>query len=392
MTATRAEQRATRPAPAGHQDALDGLRAVAALLVLLFHTASITGRFRNGYTPADWLLSRAEVAVPIFFTLSGLLLFRPWARSALEAVPGPRTLTYLWKRATRILPAYWLVVVAAMFLYAGSRLGDPRTWIEYLTLTFIYDPHAQGLNGLDQMWSLAVEVSWYLLLPITGMLLRWFARTAGPHPDRAARRLLLGIAVYAALPFAYQVFISASPWNAFLVNWLPRDLGWFAAGMALATVSAWSRVSEMPVRFYWTVGSSWGLCWIVAALLYCIASTPLTGFSRQYSGDVWSSVFMIVLYGLIALFVVAPVALAPTPAMNGLLGGRVMRFLGKISYGIFLWQFVVIFVWYDLSGQQPFTGSMFYELPVITLLTVGLSTLTYYLVEEPVRRFTQRRI
>ena len=47
MTATRAEQRATMPVP-DHQDALDGLRAVAALLVLLFHTASITGRFRNG--------------------------------------------------------------------------------------------------------------------------------------------------------------------------------------------------------------------------------------------------------------------------------------------------------------------------------------------------------
>src|SRR5216684_333370 len=97
------------PAVAGHQNALDGLRAVAAGAVLVTHVGGLTGYVLTG-TPASWVVSRGNIGVPIFFVLSGLLLYRPWAAAALAGPPAVRVTTYLRRRALRILPAYWAVV------------------------------------------------------------------------------------------------------------------------------------------------------------------------------------------------------------------------------------------------------------------------------------------
>jgi peptidoglycan/LPS O-acetylase OafA/YrhL len=242
------------------------------------------------------------------------------------------------------------------------------------------------------MWSLAVEVSWYLVLPAVGTILSRYAQRNRSRSkndvDRVARRLLYGIAVLAAIPFFYEALIIDSPSAPLLANWLPRYLGWFAAGMAIAVVSAWAQLEPASyiARACRTIGASWGSCWLIAALLYCVASTPITGASRQYSGTLWTSQFMIGLYGLVALFLLAPAALAPQPTVNALLGNRIMRFLGKISYGIFLWQFIVVFAWFDLTGQHYFTGRVTLEFPVLALLSIVIATLSYYLIEKPLRQ------
>jgi peptidoglycan/LPS O-acetylase OafA/YrhL len=85
------------PAVAGHQDALDGLRAVAAGAVLLANVGGLTGYTLTG-TPASWVVSRGDVGVPVFFALSGLLLYRPWAAAVLARQPSPQLAAYLWRR------------------------------------------------------------------------------------------------------------------------------------------------------------------------------------------------------------------------------------------------------------------------------------------------------
>src|SRR5260370_3130585 len=101
---------AGRPAGAGHQDALDGLRAVAAVAVLVTHVGGLTGYVLTG-TPASWVVSRGNIRVPIFFVLSGLLLYRPWAAAALARPPAVRVTTYLRRRALRLLPPYWAALL-----------------------------------------------------------------------------------------------------------------------------------------------------------------------------------------------------------------------------------------------------------------------------------------
>lgn len=107
---------------------LTGIRAVAALLVVGTHAAYTTGKYTHGY----WGLmsSRMEIGVPIFFVLSGFLLFRPWVKSAATGGPPPSLSRYAWHRVRRIMPAYTVTVLLAYLVYhfrtAGPNPG--HTW------------------------------------------------------------------------------------------------------------------------------------------------------------------------------------------------------------------------------------------------------------------------
>ncbi len=157
--------------------ALTGVRAVAALLVVGTHAAYTTGKYTHGY----WGLvgARLEIGVPIFFVLSGFLLFRPWVKSAATGGPPPSLSRYARNRVRRIMPAYVVTVLIAYVLYhfrhAGPNPG--HTWyglFRNLTLTQIYCNGYLGKylhQGLTQMWSLAVEAAFYVVLPLLAYLL-----------------------------------------------------------------------------------------------------------------------------------------------------------------------------------------------------------------------------
>jgi peptidoglycan/LPS O-acetylase OafA/YrhL len=133
---------------------------------------------------------------------------------------------------------------------------------------------------------------------------------------------------------------------------------------------------------------------MIAAVTYCIAASPLSGPTDLTTIDtVWTSEFRILLYGLVAAFAIAPVALAPAddPVMRAVLGNPVMRFLGRISYGVFLWQVPVVIGWSELVGHTTFTGHFLTEFPVIAVLSVGVATISFYYIEQPVLRLASRR-
>src|SRR5258707_74717 len=146
---------------------LTGIRAVAALLVTLTHAAYTTGHYTHGYL--GLMYSRMEIGVPIFFVLSGFLLFGPWVKALASGGPSPSVRRYAWHRVRRIMPAYAVTVIAAYLVYhfrtAGPNPG--HTWMGFLrnlSLTQIYTDHylfSYLHQGLTQMWSLAVEVAFY---------------------------------------------------------------------------------------------------------------------------------------------------------------------------------------------------------------------------------------
>ncbi|GAA3444435.1 acyltransferase family protein [Planomonospora venezuelensis] len=377
----------------GHLDALDGVRAVASFLVLAFHVAAESGAMmQEGFAGA--LLSRGDVAVPIFFALSGVLLYRPFAAAALTGGPSPRIPAYLWRRAVRILPGYWLVVVVAMLLWSRDHISDAWTWLTLLLLgqNYAFDPWWTGLapRGLAQMWSLAVEAAFYVLLPVIAAALAAFARRAGDDVDRRAVRLLAGLAAFAAVSYAWTLLIHYPRHQPLLSLWPPRAAGYFAAGMALAVVMAWARARpDGPAgRFGRGVAASPGSWWLVAAMAYAVAASPVTGSRFLGVDGVWADLSELVLYTAVAFCLLAPAALLPPgdSPVRRLLGNRVMRFLGKVSYGVFLWQFVAIYGWYGFTGQESFSGGFLGNLVPIALITLALATVTYLLLENPLQR------
>ncbi|ACZ84468.1 acyltransferase family protein [Streptosporangium roseum] len=397
MTETSSTSTAS-PAVDGHQDALDGMRAVAAFVVLLYHVAMESGEaLKEGFGGA--LLSRGDVGVPIFFILSGMLLYRPFAAATMSGAPAPRTRTYLRKRGLRILPAYWLVVVVAVLVWSRDHVTDAATWLYLLLLGQNYNPDpwwfGLGPKGLAQMWSLSVEASFYLTLPLMALALDRYARGAGPDPVARARRLLAGLAAPASISYIWTVFSFVPVYQPHLNIWLPRSLIYFAGGMALAVLTLWARAEpEGPAaRAARTITASWGSCWLVAALTFAFAASPVTGVRFLGLETLWTGLFELVLYSIVALCLVAPVALPAgrETSLRSFLGSRIMRYLGRISYGVFLWQFVVLFLWYETTGQRPWSGNFPINLVAVTLLTVALADLTYRFVEEPARRLGSRR-
>ncbi|MDH6679825.1 peptidoglycan/LPS O-acetylase OafA/YrhL [Rhodococcus sp. LBL1] len=328
----------------GYVRSLTGLRAVAALLVVGAHAAFWTGR----YTPdvAGGAFSRLEIGVALFFVLSGFLLFRPWLRAAAGQGELPSTTTYLWHRARRILPAYWITVVATYAIYlfrddAGETGLGWSGFVRNMTLTQIYGPgHLH--NGLTQMWSLAVEATFYLLLPVLGWFLVVVVCRREWHPVRLAVALL---GVVAITPL--WTLITHNTGISFTARlWLPGFIAWFAGGMLLALAS----VTLKRCNPY---GAG-----LLALYFLLLALTPLAGEATIVPADAAQAVTKSMLFLLFATTLIAPLVIGNRHGPLGrLCSSAPMVWLGEISYEFFLVHLVVMEFVVDMLGYQTFQGS-----------------------------------
>ncbi|WP_335937436.1 acyltransferase family protein [Streptomyces sp. PTD5-9] len=366
---------------------LDGLRAVAALLVIALHVGIYTGQVASSWLgigeagPLGPVLSRFTVGVPVFFVLSGLLLYRPFADAARDGAPRPSTARYLRHRAVRILPAYWLVALVALVWFGRDALGAPWPALRTFLLLHVYgsDPIPAGL---PQTWSLATEVSFYAVLPLLAAVLHPLLRRGA---SGAVLGVLAGVEAVTLLSVVLTHVPSAGAYPPAQL-WLPEYAGYFAAGMALAVVA--SLVAEPPA----VARRPW-LCWGVALGAYVLVSTPLTGSTLRYP-TVAEALLEHVLYLVVAVALVVPLALGParpgpgTPAR--LLSRPLPAWLGRISYGLFLWHMVVVEAWLRITGERAGSADFAVLFPVTVVLSTGCAALSHYLVERPLRRLRGR--
>lgn len=120
----------------------------------------------------DWPWYSGRLGLILFFVISGFLLYRPWLGAALGRREPPPLATYLRSRAARILPAYYLALAGAMALVwgLGSTPGVRLPDADGLPLFLIFGQnigHATALTLDPPMWTLCVEVAFYLCLPVT---------------------------------------------------------------------------------------------------------------------------------------------------------------------------------------------------------------------------------
>ncbi|WP_088991326.1 acyltransferase family protein [Micromonospora chokoriensis] len=394
--------------------ALEGLRAIAVLAVLLHHVSFLSGlTYSSGL--AGGVLARMDVGVAVFFALSGFLLYRPFARAAIQAQPKPPVRAYLWHRALRILPGYWAVAVVALTWLNIDYLRSLWDWAIPLLLVHIYEPLRLPV-GLEQTWSLATEAVFYLALPLIAALGR---RMGGRTPlARARRQLALGIAlVLAGLVWNVIAHVPDSPLPELSWLWLPAFLDWFGIGIVLAVLASWppsatsspflpdlgSDGSDPGEKDLWS-GTQRGLrvltfapgtSWMIAGVLLWIASTPIAGPRGLEPATPVEAITEHVMFLLITWCVVAPlVGRGAGGVPRALLLQPLVRFLGRISYGIFLWHILALEVCFRLLGFTR-TQSSFWVLLTVTLaLTIPVAAASYHLIERPtqlLRRLLERR-
>jgi peptidoglycan/LPS O-acetylase OafA/YrhL len=326
------------------------MRGLAALLVLGTHAAFATGKLSHGYVGV--MYARLEIGVAIFFVLSGFLLFRPWVRAAAAGVPLPSVGHYARRRMRRVMPAYLVTVVAVFVVFSFYSAGpNPgQSWaglLRYVTLTQIYTDNfliTYLHQGLSQTWSLAVEVSFYAVLPALAYLLLTVHGGGRWQP----RRLLAGLAVIAAASPLWLIIVNTTDWLPNSAGmWLPAHLVWFAGGMMLATLQ--SMAARCPA----------GLAIPLAMVLYLVVCTPIAGAITMGPVRLWEPITKNLLYAGIATLVVAPLVLGGGGWFERVLGSRPMVWLGEISYEIFLLHVAVMALVFGVVLRWPlFTGSL----------------------------------
>ncbi|TQL69164.1 peptidoglycan/LPS O-acetylase OafA/YrhL [Nocardioides albertanoniae] len=359
---------------------LDALRAVGALMVLLTHVGFQTGRYPRGWTGA--MLAHLDLGVALFFVVSGFLLARPWFAASAAGAPPPSTGRYLWKRALRILPLYWVVVVVCLLLAPANSDVDTGGWIANLTLTQIYteDSHAYGLA---HMWSLSTEVAFYLVLPLVVRLLT-------PRSRLDVRRVLIGCLL---LSVAGVVFAAgARTWfeQPLAAEWLPAYLPWFLAGTALAACSVDPGMRERLDAVARDL-TGW---WLLALGLFVAACTPITGPTGLTEAPTPAEAALrCVLYGAVAVCVIVPLVFGPEleGPVRRRLAGPVPSALGEISYGIFSIHMIVLLLGMDLLGYEVFADRFWTVLGMTVVVTVPLAALSYIFFERRVMRLRSWR-
>jgi len=371
-----------RPAIA-YQPALDGIRAVAIVAVLVY---------RGGVSWAQG----GFLGVEAFFVLSGFLitslLVSEWAQR--------RTihLGQFWaRRARRLLPAlFCLVVVIGIYqAIAGASKAVPNLLADGLaTLAYIGNWHqiwtgsgyfAQTArpSPLQHTWSLAIEEQFYLIWPL--VVLGVFSLFARARDTRSARRsslrLLFGLAIAGAIASAVEMawlFHGGSGLDRVYYGTDTRAQG-LLAGAALAFGLALWR-ERAGHRGLAPVGHrALGALGIVGAA-GVVGGMYLAGNSGGAGGGLYRGGFLG--FDAAAVCLIASASLAPTMPVGWLLATWPLRSIGQISYGLYLWHYP-LYLWLD-QQTTGLAGASLFGLRIAA--TLAVSIVSYFAVEQPIRQ------
>lgn len=371
-----------------HHPSLDGLRGVAVAMVLVYHHDA--ARLPGGFLGVD-----------VFFVLSGFLITGLLLKD--HASSGTVSFRRFWVgRARRLAPALLLtilMVVAYACLFAAPETLHRLRWDALAGLAqvanwrFVIDGQSYFFDfspsPLRHLWSLAVEEQWYLLWPVVCLFLLGRDKV---RPDHGVRLLLAGSIVLAVASTAAMA-------------WMTRDgsdlsrayygTDTHAAGLLVGAALA----ALVRLRPGLAVGSLdpapqppggaaagggrplvVGVPAVAASMFIAAAAFELGGTSRVlYRGGF---TLVAVASAFLVLACTAPGRSWATNPVARVLGLAPLRWLGLISYGVYLYHWPIYFV--VTAERTGFTGPAL--LAVRFLVTVALATASYALVERPVRR------
>jgi peptidoglycan/LPS O-acetylase OafA/YrhL len=224
------------------------------------------------------------------------------------------------------------------------------------------------------MWSLSVEVTFYLALPMLALLARRL-------PVRAR---VSAIAALAALSLAWGWLPLHSAPGINPLNWPPAFFSWFAAGMLLAEW-AYSGIG-LPAR----LARRRVLMAVVAVSAYLVAASPLAGPEGLIPGTAAQFAVKTAMGSLVAFALVAPLVLDRPETPHRVLGSTGMVTLGRWSYGLFVWHLAALAMVFPVLGTFPFTGRMPTVLALTLLFGWAIAAVSYALVESPCREALRR--
>jgi peptidoglycan/LPS O-acetylase OafA/YrhL len=368
----------------GRYRLVDSMRAIAFACVLTAHAAFFAGFASNGSSLLPYF-ARLDVGVPIFFLISAFLLYRPFVAARLSGEDPPRVGAYAWRRFLRIAPAYWLALCVI-----GLWLGMPGVFtVEHAPLYFgfahVYTNATLTVNAMPQAWSLCVEVSFYVFLPLYAALMRR-VRGGGVRAELVAAALLFT----ASLAYKLWVFSRGPATSHALLSWhvaLPEYLDYFAIGIALAALST----ADAPGRLIGVVARRPWVGWLSAAVLFVVVSKGI-GFTGSVFDHVTEARYLArhYLYAAIAaaLFLPAVFGDPEEGLIRRVLGWRPILWIGLVSYGAFLYHVAVLEQLKKWRfGSFADDVSPYVWFPVALAGALAIAAVSWYCFERPILSF-----
>jgi peptidoglycan/LPS O-acetylase OafA/YrhL len=350
---------------------------MAAGSVFLFHAADLTGVVAT--SAAGAYLFQLDVGVDVFFVLSGFLLYRPFVRAHLEGRPAPTTGRYYKRRFLRIFPAYWLALMAVLYMFHQAAAPTTHDGLVYFSLTQIYSKRL-ALGGLVPAWSLCTEISFYAFLPLYAWALRRVARSTPKF-----RAELLGLALLYVASGVFRVTMNHQG-TSITTTWLPSYLDVFALGMLLAAVTV--AVENGLAGQWWHVVPRDAVVWWAAAgaLFFAVSNMGMPTGLTAVAADKYLVHHL--LAGTIGALLVCPAVLHADAGglIRGALSSRPLRALGLVSYGVFLWHLPWLTQVAKWTGAHPLSGDFWLVVALSVPLTLLTAWATYVVIERPLMK------
>ena len=359
---------------------LDGHRGIASVAVVIFHVYQFcnVSHFLYYGTPAYTVLNSLDAMVPWFFVITAFVLFEPIARAAIGGREPISARGFLTRRALRLLPLYYVVVLIVWTCRQQALPGDWRDLIEHLTFTQVFD--GKRIFYTDgPAWSLSVEVFFYLILIAGAVAMAARCRRLASRRQRITV-LAAGTAALGAVSLAWKAWSFAGghqPTIGAFTTWFGPMASFdnFAIGMAVAIIAAASG-DRRPL------GARGRLALRLAALAILV-----TAFATRQA-NTWSGVYFSTLCAAGFGCLVAAATLGPPRDRFGrMLSGRPLLWLGSISYSVYLWHEPVLLAlagWRGLVPQTP--GAFLPDVLVVLSVSVLAGWLSFQIIERPTSR------
>jgi peptidoglycan/LPS O-acetylase OafA/YrhL len=339
---------------------VESIRALAALSVLVAH-ALVDGYRNDPVIFQGWhrFVQAGGFGVFVFFSLSGYLLFRPFVRANWGERRPLSMRQYAINRAVRILPLYYAVFL--VYVFVRQQGGSFDLWWRFLLVVPNYE--TQTLRLVDGgMWSIVVEVEFYVLLPLLAWLL---AKAAGASLGRATA-LLAGLACAALLLRLITVTWADAPSRTWQHSILATFV-FFTPGMLLAMLQ--QHLGDRRAE-HWRGPLGHSDAWVAGALVLFLA----VGYRF--------SLETLLIPGSFLLLGAAVLPLRPGLA-NRVLEWRPLAMLGVASYSLYLWHGPIVLGLSEHMGFAPL-------LLVSLVICIPIALLSFRLIETPFLRFRRR--
>ena len=389
----------------------DGLRAIACLAVIIHH---ISQRLMMNAQPS-WAQKlqafglMGNIGVSIFFVLSGFLLSYPFWKQYLNDGSFPSIKHYVLRRASRIMPGYYIVLIISTMVVIALNIPVNYLWTRVIAgFTFIAGFHyitffPSDING--PFWSISFEVFCYLLMPICMFGLFKLSRKKRSLLKSLSFWLVIMVSVF-VINELIHIFLTPNDinrgWQYGNIGgakyWMPNynpigffghfSLGIIAAGVTAALYKNSEKLLKLKGWYFFDII---GLATLLGAFVLLWVMKDAPEFSLSIQNQPYFFPFLQLLIG-------TTLAVMPHTKFAGkILDNSFFKYTANVSFGLYLWHYLLIYIvsylWvkdYQYMGVADWTVWLKVSLLIIISAYI-IATLSYKFIERPILNWAHKK-